>query len=271
MGKVEKIVVLSVLFLITVILAVSLQAGGEEDPVGDVPGADGFSAALEGPAPQIEEGGAALSSADVRGTARANPETRERLSDLADDPLPISGADEPAPAEPAPRSLDRPAPGSSGSSGLLDSSVEVEPRRGPAPPAAEPREELLGEDWDLRSLRGLVETYDPELWIYPARAGDTLEKIATAYYGDAAKAELLRRNNEGVGRLVGSEQLLLPVRDESAFRGTVYRVVENDSLWGIAKKVYGKGSRWGEIFEENRDILPTPETFLRPGMTLRIP
>ena len=43
-----------------------------------------------------------------------------------------------------------------------------------------------------------------------------------------------------------------------------------ESLWKIAKKVYGAGHRWGEIYEANRQVLASPEA-LSPGIVLRIP
>jgi nucleoid-associated protein YgaU len=47
-------------------------------------------------------------------------------------------------------------------------------------------------------------------------------------------------------------------------------VQEGDSLWRIAKKVYGAGHRWNEIWEANRDVLAS-EDDVTPGMTLVIP
>ena len=53
-------------------------------------------------------------------------------------------------------------------------------------------------------------------------------------------------------------------------RMTTYVVGEGDSLWKIAHKAYGKGHRWNEIYEANRDLLATPDD-LSVGQTLRIP
>ncbi len=49
-----------------------------------------------------------------------------------------------------------------------------------------------------------------------------------------------------------------------------YTVVQGDSLFVIAKKVYGSGARWKEIAEANRDTLPDPAR-LKLGQTLTIP
>lgn len=49
-----------------------------------------------------------------------------------------------------------------------------------------------------------------------------------------------------------------------------YTVVSGDTLTRISGKVYGTGSRWNEIFEANRDVLPN-ENSIKIGMQLRIP
>ena len=52
-----------------------------------------------------------------------------------------------------------------------------------------------------------------------------------------------------------------------------YVVKKGDSLWSIAAKpeVYGKASRWREVFDANRDLLKNSPDRVRPGMTLKIP
>lgn len=52
---------------------------------------------------------------------------------------------------------------------------------------------------------------------------------------------------------------------------TEYVVQKGDTLWVIAKKVYGKGSQWHRIYDANRDRLSSPEANLKLGMKLSIP
>lgn len=52
--------------------------------------------------------------------------------------------------------------------------------------------------------------------------------------------------------------------------GQAYTVQAGDTLSRISSKVYGEASRWSEIFEANRDLLPSPNA-LKPGQVLRIP
>lgn len=49
-----------------------------------------------------------------------------------------------------------------------------------------------------------------------------------------------------------------------------YTVQPGDTLSRISTKVYGVSNRWTEIFEANRDQLPSPNA-LKPGQVLRIP
>lgn len=49
-----------------------------------------------------------------------------------------------------------------------------------------------------------------------------------------------------------------------------YTVESGDTLSRISNKMYGSSGRWSEIFEANRDQLPSPNA-LRVGQVLRIP
>ena len=49
-----------------------------------------------------------------------------------------------------------------------------------------------------------------------------------------------------------------------------YTVVSGDNLSAIAKKLYGKSSKWKAIFEANRDTVKDPD-LIRPGQVLKIP
>lgn len=51
---------------------------------------------------------------------------------------------------------------------------------------------------------------------------------------------------------------------------TTYTVQAGDTLSRISSRVYGTPHRWAEIFEANRDQLPSPNA-LRVGQVLRIP
>ncbi|MEM1423328.1 MAG: LysM peptidoglycan-binding domain-containing protein [Planctomycetota bacterium] len=52
---------------------------------------------------------------------------------------------------------------------------------------------------------------------------------------------------------------------------TDYIVSKDDSLWTIAKALYGSGVKWTVIRDANRDLVGDQGQRLRPGMVLKIP
>ena len=49
-----------------------------------------------------------------------------------------------------------------------------------------------------------------------------------------------------------------------------YTVGPNDTLWKIAQKVYGDGSKYTKIYEANKDIIKNPN-IIRQGQVLKLP
>ncbi len=49
-----------------------------------------------------------------------------------------------------------------------------------------------------------------------------------------------------------------------------YKVVEGDTLWIIAYRLYDDAAAWPQIVDANRDVIPAPEA-LRSGQVLRVP
>ena len=49
-----------------------------------------------------------------------------------------------------------------------------------------------------------------------------------------------------------------------------YTVKSGDTLWQIAKQLYGEGSKYMQIFEANKDLLNDPD-HIYPGQELKIP
>lgn len=52
---------------------------------------------------------------------------------------------------------------------------------------------------------------------------------------------------------------------------TTYTVKSGDSLWAIAKKLLGNGSRYSEIYNLNKSIIGSNPNLIYPGQTLTIP
>jgi len=61
-----------------------------------------------------------------------------------------------------------------------------------------------------------------------------------------------------------------PQRPQAAASFRSYTVESGDTLTRISIKMYGTGTRWTDIFNANRDVLPN-ENSLKIGMQLRIP
>ena len=61
------------------------------------------------------------------------------------------------------------------------------------------------------------------------------------------------------------------IRLESAVtEEKTHTVVRGDCLWNIAKKYLGKGSRWNEIYQLNRDIIKNPD-LIYAGQIIKLP
>lgn len=264
MGKLEKVVVLSVLFVIAVILVVSLTVDDplDKDKVAIAGAPAPKVAAVDKPAPAVQPPAAAAPA--------ARPET--------------SGAAA-APAPSALLSMNTPA----AQAETPVSTEKVAPKTAALPAGAL-----------LKTTEGLSDSYLPDMKFYTWKAGDSLRSIAERYYGDATKLALLRRHNEGRVDVQAGEKILIPVFDlespmTAAAESTTaaapatatnkgatpvqpvkaggprtHVVKEGESLWKIAKQELGSGARWKEIYESNRDVLATPDA-LHTGLRLRIP
>lgn len=79
------------------------------------------------------------------------------------------------------------------------------------------------------------------------------------------KAILAAGNIEGVAAVEDSVEVA-----EAAPESTMHTVEKGDTLWAIAQKHYGDGSKYPAIFEANKPMLSDPDK-IYPGQMLRIP
>jgi len=121
--------------------------------------------------------------------------------------------------------------------------------------------------------------------------GETLSEISKDYYGTSTKWREILKANSGIlddPRLLRPGMKLkipaLPEVASAATRGPVlsavaeagaaprrtYTVQQGDSLFRIAMKSYGDGTRWKDIQQANNHLIDDPKK-LRPGMVLIIP
>lgn len=141
----------------------------------------------------------------------------------------------------------------------------------------------------LITIDGLEKSWADDLMEYTWKKGDTFVSLAERFYGERSMTELLRQFNEDVSYKRPGDTILVPVYDRRdapkpiagtpgeatpsktiPAAGSTYKVVDGDSLWVIAKKVYGKGHRWEEIFEANKSQLSSPDD-VSVDMVLVIP
>lgn len=234
MVKAEKIVVLSILFLVVGLFGWSLGAETETTE-GQAGGDDGQAATAQEP------------QAGVETFARRPPAVDVEVAD-AEDAAPEAAA----PAAP-----------------LLDV-ASVEPAALVEPEPVQALAVRMRPGWDIVSTEGLETTVDPDTLVFRPTEGQTWEEIADAVYGDASKAIALRRGNEGMA--VPGEVVLVPASvgslEELGERLAVVR--QGESLWGVSRRTLGKGSRWREIYEANRGVIADPD-YVAPGTELAIP
>jgi LysM repeat protein len=85
------------------------------------------------------------------------------------------------------------------------------------------------------------------------------------------QASALQRSSTGTGE-VAPIIIQQPSSQAQAERQApdTYTVEAGDTLSRISAKVYGSSNRWMDIFQANRDQLPSPNS-LKPGQVLRIP
>jgi nucleoid-associated protein YgaU len=69
-----------------------------------------------------------------------------------------------------------------------------------------------------------------------------------------------------VGNVEGVSAVEADTPDEPVF----HEVVKGDTLWAIAEKTLGNGSKYNAIFEASRPMLSHPDK-IYPGQVLRIP
>lgn len=116
---------------------------------------------------------------------------------------------------------------------------------------------------------------------YTVQKGDSLWNIAKNNLGDGTKwQEIYQLNQNSIGQnpdliYPGTDIQLPGASPEIANGGTTtmtnYTVKPGDNLWDISEEVLGKGSRWGELYQANQDLIGANPRLIHPGQTLNIP
>ena len=104
--------------------------------------------------------------------------------------------------------------------------------------------------------------------------GPDAKDIQIAVEGDKVKVTGTAPSQEIKEKVilaVGNVEGVAAVEEDLGGADPVFHTVEKgDTLWGIAEKTLGNGSRYMEIFEANKPMLSDPDK-IYPGQNLRIP
>lgn len=257
MGRLEKIVVLTVLFLVAVILAVSLN---RED-------------VIAGPLDPLASG------SGIEQEVLPAPEADPRLlSAVVETPAATDAAAGTAAAVP-----EAAAPSTASNASNTEPSI-APPAVESAAPEAAPVVVATSQPL-LRTSEGLQPSLVPGLSLYVWQAGDSFTALADRYYGSRMEVGRLREANEGrdESTIQPGESVFVPAEvaapaerlgrssaDAGQWLGGTYVVQSGDMLSKIAQKTYGSAGKWRRIYDANRDVLSSPDA-LKIGMRLRIP
>lgn len=107
---------------------------------------------------------------------------------------------------------------------------------------------------------------------YIVEPGDTLWGIAERFFGDGNRyKEIAELNNLADPNIIHAGQELVIQRvsddDEEESLPADYIVQEGDTLWSIAERAYGDGSKYTELAEKNG--LGNPE-LIYPGQRIML-
>lgn len=88
--------------------------------------------------------------------------------------------------------------------------------------------------------------------------------------GDVADQTTLEKIIIAAGNVTGISKVETQVTAPQAKDPVLHTVKSGDTLWKIAEKQYGNGSKYTQIFEANKPMLSDPDK-IYPGQVLRIP
>lgn len=115
---------------------------------------------------------------------------------------------------------------------------------------------------------------------YTVQHGDCLWDIAEKQLGDPSRwSEIYKMNADVIGQnpdlIFSGTELKLPGMDGAtntvADAGKQITVQHGDNLWDLSEKHLGDGSRWGELYQANTDVIGANPRLILPGQQLTIP
>lgn len=127
---------------------------------------------------------------------------------------------------------------------------------------------LFGGD-DADPKKEALEQEIAELGLDASDVDISVEGDTVKLSGSAANDEIKEKLILAVGNVEGVAAVEETISAEG--REPVFHTVEKgDTLWAVAEKTLGNGSKYQEIFEANKPMLSHPDK-IYPGQVLRIP
>lgn len=249
MGRLEKIVVITVLFLVAVILGISLNGGGEEEAL-EVAARNRRKAAADVAEAGVEKSEAGgVMSASVKLDAPAAGNVGQDLSKVPAQPAPAVVTPAPIAAQPV-------------ASSFLVTTVGLEPSSS---------DEMMIYTWKAGdSFKALAQTYyGSQLHVARLRAAN--EGQDETKFTAGTRIQIPAKSATGDVKVAAAPAVAGAAAPSAAWAGGMYTVKSGDVLGSISKTVYGTTKHWKRIHDANRDVIGDDPNRLKVGMQLRIP
>lgn len=129
-----------------------------------------------------------------------------------------------------------------------------------------------GDDDPAEKIQEHIEQANPGVSGLKVEVNDGVATIK----GDAESPEALEKAILMAGNAMGIESVQAAdatVAGQTAQYGgddEFYIIEKGDTLWKIAEKAYGNGSKYTAIFDANREVIEDPDLIF-PGQKIRIP
>jgi LysM repeat protein len=94
---------------------------------------------------------------------------------------------------------------------------------------------------------------------------EVIDKMA-----EAGNIDVSNINKENANYATAKKNATSSTGKQTSSQHDTYTVKSGDSLWAIAEKQLGAGSRWQEVYNLNKDIISNPDV-IQPGWKLKIP
>jgi len=136
--------------------------------------------------------------------------------------------------------------------------------------AAELGKKLFGDDDDpADKIQEHIQDDNPGVDNLKVEVEDGIAKVSGKAKDQSIfeKAVLMAGNVFGIKEVMADE---LEVEQPSTAKVEYYVIKKGDTLWAIANKFLGNGSKYPEIFEANREVIKDPD-LIYPGQKIRIP